>query len=146
MEHNMTIVARLTAFAALLAALGCSGSEVKKITVKGKLMDGEKPFILDNSKLKLPAGVSLPPGSRPLQVAFIPVEKGDITFALMNPADGTFTVTAPAGKYKVGVVASAGPGTADFFGGKFANDKTQIERELKEGTDVVIDVSKPNGG
>ncbi|HEY1186286.1 MAG TPA: hypothetical protein VGE74_01455 [Gemmata sp.] len=134
----------------VLAFAGCGEKPDGRTPVRGKLVDGAKPFALDASKLKLPAGATaLPPGSQPLTVVFIPAEGGSNASAVVNADAGTFEVNGPdgkgikPGKYKVAITATVGGG--DYFGGKFAPEKTQIVREVKPGEEIVIDVSKPNG-
>jgi hypothetical protein len=129
---------------------GCGGGADGRVTVKGKLLDDGKPFVLDKSKLKLPSGAtSLPPGSNPLVVSFIPVESGETTNANVSADTGTFEANGTdgkgikPGKYKIAVTATVGG--ADYFGGKFAPDKTQIIRDVKPGEEIIIDVSKPQG-
>jgi len=134
--------------AAVLLTLGCggAGSGSKKLAVKGKLMDGANPFVLDQAKLKLPKGASLPPGVRLIQVSFVPADgEGETAPATVDESNGTFTANIAPGKYKVVITAGSGPGTPDYFGGKFMLEKTQIRREVKEGEEIVIDVSKFTG-
>jgi hypothetical protein len=140
------IFAALFAAVAFLVVVGCSGTEQpKRVNAKGKLMEGSNPFIVDVTKLKLPAGASLPPGTRPLTVSFIPVDKGETAPANVDAATGLFTVALVPGKYKIAVSASAGPGSPDLFNGKFSAEKTQIVRDVKENDEIVIDLSKPQG-
>jgi hypothetical protein len=129
----------------MLLISGC-GSAEKKVPVKGKLVDGPNPFVLDATKLKLPGGAtSLPPGARPLQVSFIPEKGGETQFAIVDVDSGTFTATLAPGTYKIAITASAGMGTPDLFNGKFSAERSQITREVKANEDITIDVSKPNG-
>ncbi|MFO0803904.1 MAG: hypothetical protein U0791_12390 [Gemmataceae bacterium] len=132
-------------FATILFAIGCSGSDAKKVTLKGKLVEGGAPYVLNTSKLKMPPGASLPPGARPLTVSFIPAGGGDTAFANVELETGAFTVSLVPGKYKIAVVASAGMGAPDLFGGKYSSEKTQIQRDLAPDTEIVIDLSKPQG-
>ncbi|MBN9118435.1 MAG: hypothetical protein J0I06_04605 [Planctomycetes bacterium] len=133
--------------ALLVASLaGCTPAADGRAVVRGKLLDNGKPFALDTTKLKLPPGATgLPPGSRPLSLTFL-AEGGEQFPANVTDA-GTFEVVGPDGKgikpgrYKVAI--TAGAGGPDYFGGKFAPDKTQIVREVKPGEEVVIDVAKP---
>jgi hypothetical protein len=133
---------------ALLTGCGGGGSDARTV-VHGKLVEGAKPFALDKSKLKLPPGATaLPPGSQPLSVVFVS-ESGEQFPATVNADTGTFEVTGPDGKgikpgrYKVAV--TAGVGVGDYFGDKYAPDKTQVVRDVKPGEEVVIDLSKPQG-
>ena len=131
---------------AIVIAFGCGGTPAtKKVAVKGKLMEGANPFILDTAKLKLPPGTSLPPGTRPIQITFIPVEPGESAPANVDAATGTFTVNLAPGTYKIAITASAGMGTSDYFGNKYSSDKTQIRRDVKEGDEITIDITKPQG-
>jgi len=135
------------AFAIVVGALGCGGSEKSnKVSLKGKLVDGGKDFVLDKSKLKLPAGATgLPPGARLISISFIPVDGGETAPATVDDATGAFTVNLAPGTYKVTIGAGAGMNSPDYFGGKFSPEKSQIKREIKAGEDIVIDVSKPQG-
>lgn len=141
----MAVLARIGLLAMVIAGLGCSGSDGKKVTLKGKLVEGGAPYVLNTSKLKLPPGASLPPGARPLTVSFIPAGGGDTAFANVEMETGAFTVSLVPGKYKIAVVASAGMGAPDLFGGKYSSEKTQIQRDLAADTEIVIDLSKPQG-
>lgn len=137
------------AVALVFLTAGCGDKADGRTVIRGKLVEGDKPFVLDVSKLKLPGGATgLPPGSRPLTVAFVPAEGGDQQFAVVNLEAGTFEVVGDGkgikpGRYKIAVTATVGG--QDYFGGKFAADKTQIVREVKAGEEVVIDVTKPQG-
>ena len=76
-------------------------------------------------------------------------ESGEQFPAAVNTDTGTFEVSGPDGKgikpgrYKVAV--TAGVGVGDYFGDKYAPDKTQVVRDVKPGEEVVIDLSKPQG-
>jgi len=144
MHHS--IRAAFFAGLAVWIALGCGGtSGSRKVTVKGKLLEGANPFILDTAMLKLPPGTSLPPGTNPIQITFIPAEAGESAPATVDAATGTFSVSLVPGKYKVAITASAGMASPDFFGGKYSSDKTQIRRDVKEGDEIAIDITKPQG-
>jgi hypothetical protein len=55
----------LLAAALALAVSGCGdqkGSE-PRISVKGKLLESGKPFVFDQSRIKLQPGTSMPPGT-----------------------------------------------------------------------------------
>lgn len=130
---------------ALLTGCGADG----RITVKGKLMDKDKPFVIDAANPKQTGGKGTPPGTRPLVIAFYPAEGGDMIGANVDASAGTFTVNGPDGKgikpgrYKITVTGS--PGSPDPFNGKFTPEKTQIVRDVKPNEEIVIDVSKPTG-
>lgn len=146
----MRLTARFTFVPALALAMGlvagCGSSAPKKVLIKGKLLEGANPFVLDASKLKLPAGAKgMPPGSLPLRVTFIPAEDGEISPANVDASTGTFTVSLTPGSYRVSVVASAEMGAPDYFGGKHSPERTQIRKDVKEGEEIVIDLSKPQG-
>ncbi len=135
--------------ALVFLAAGCGEKPDGRVVIRGKLVEGAKPFVLDTSKLKLPGGATgVPPGSRPLTLTFIAVEGSDQQFAVVNLETGTFEVLGDGkgikpGKYKIALTAAVGG--PDYFGGKFAADKTQIVREVKAGEEIVIDVTKPQG-
>lgn len=133
------------------ALVGCGPSDVK-VVVRGRLLENGQPFTADPSKVKLPKGAALPPGVQPLQIMFIPVERGETYIATVtDPASGKFEVTGSdgrgvkPGKYKVSVQINTGPGTPDALGGKYSPEKTTINREVKEGEELVIDLAKPAG-
>ena len=136
------------AFLAVLVA-GCGGTD-DRVKVQGKLLDNGKAFSLDASKLKLPPGATgLPPGTKPIQIIFVPAEGGDTSSAIVSETDWTFTVSGPdgkgikPGKYKIAVTGGAGGGSPDYFGGKFSLDRTPIVRDVKAGEAIEIDVAKP---
>lgn len=144
---------------AAVMAVGCEkeGPAAGKTILKGKLVKGGEPYALDQSKVKLPkGGTAMPPGistSSVLQVVLISADGKDQYTAKTNSDTGTFEVAGPDGKgiapgrYKIAVTAKVGlsPSDPDLFGGRYAADKTQILRDIKDGEDVVIDVSKPQG-
>ncbi|MCU0703237.1 MAG: hypothetical protein MUF18_04520 [Fimbriiglobus sp.] len=147
MRHALAPVTAL-----LVAALaGCGPADpTPKAVVRGRLLDNGQPFSADALKARLPKGVSLPPGAQPLQVIFLPIDRGETYFAtITDPAAGTFELAGSDGKgvrlgrYKVSVQVNTGPGTPDALGGKFSPEKTAITRELKDGEEVVIDLAKP---
>jgi len=144
---------RLLPFALPLVLLGCGApADASKTVVRGKLLDNGKPFVVDATKLKLPKGASLPPGTNPLQIQFIPEEPGEMYLTTINdPATGGFELTGSdgrgikLGKYKVSIQLNTGPGTPDGFGGKYSPEKTPFKVEVKDGEEIVIDVNKPKG-
>jgi hypothetical protein len=142
-------VCGLVALLALVAGCSSGGSD-GYVGVRGKLVDGGKPFVLDTAKIKLPPGaLGVPPGTRPIAVVFVSESGEQFPGDVSN--DGTFLVPGPErkglkpGKYKIAVTASFGGGGADYFGDKFSIEKTQISRDLKTDEEIVIDVSKPQG-
>jgi hypothetical protein len=134
-----------------LSGCGSGATPDGRTVVKGRIVENGSPFVPDPAKLKLPKGTSLPPGTNLLQVTFIPKTGGENVPAIVNPNDGSFTVSGADGKgikpgvYKIAVTANAGPGTADLLGGRFGPDNTPIEREVRPGDEVVIDVAKAKG-
>ena len=140
--------ARVFGAAALLT--GCGGGADGRTVVKGKLVEKDKPFVIDLANAKAgPGGKGVPPGTRPIVMAFYPAEGGDPVGANVDAATGTFEVGGPDGKgikpgrYKIAVTGP--PGGTDPFGGKFTPDKTKIVRDITAGAEVVIDVSRPEG-
>ena len=138
------------AFLALFAA-GCGGTD-DRVKVQGKLLDNGKAFSLDASKMKLPAGATaLPPGTKAIQIIFVPAEGGDTASASVSETDWTFSVPGSdgkgikPGKYKIAITGGAGGGFPDYFGGKYSLDRTPIVRDVKAGEPIEIDVAKPAG-
>jgi len=143
------------------AAIGCSNSsDSPKAIVKGKIVDGAKPYTAAAPTGKAgqatapPAGADAPNAS--LEVQFSPAEGGDLFIAQVNAETGAFKITGhdgkgiKPGKYKVFLDRpNAMPGmtgTPDLFGGKFGREKSKIERDVTiDGPEIVIDVSKPAG-
>ena len=81
---------------------------------------------------------------------FRSAEGGDFVSGVLDATAGTFTASGlKPGRYKITLGLNTGmapPGARDPFGGKFSPDRTQIVRDLtKDGEEIVIDVSKPNG-
>lgn len=145
MFRSCGLVAISLSLAFALAGCGES-SAAKKVSVKGKLVDGANPFILDATRLKLPAGAKgLPPGSLPLRITFIAADGGEASPANVDAASGTFSVSLVPGSYRIAVSASAELGSPDLFNNKFSTDRTQIRRDVKEGDEIVIDISKSQG-
>ena len=136
------------ALGAAVLLVGC-GSDGRTV-VKGKLVEKDKPFTIDLSNAKAgPGGKGVPPGTRPLVMAFHPAEGGDQIGADVDAATGTFEVRGgdgrglKPGRYKISL--GGPPGAADPFNGKFSREKTQIVRDVNLGEEIVIDVSKPQG-
>jgi hypothetical protein len=130
-------------------AVGCGGSD-GRVPVSGRLLDGGRPFRFEASKVKLPPGATgLPPGTSPVQITFIPADGGDSAGAVVDVTAWTFQVPGPdgkglrPGKYKVAL--TGGVGGPDYFGGKFAADRTPVVRDVKAGEEVVVDVARPQG-
>jgi len=100
--------------------------------VKGKVLKGGQPLKVSDKGM--------------VQVRF--VSENSAPSAQVGP-DGSFTMTGtdgkgiPAGKYKIAVFAFDPYPTKDLLGGKFSEQKTTIEREVKPGQELVIDVDKP---
>ena len=90
----------LVGFALLaMGVAGCSGGADVKVPVRGKLVDNGQPFVLDRAKMKAPVkGAGPPPGSRPIQISFIPVDGGEMLGAIVNDSDWTFEVPGTEGK------------------------------------------------
>jgi hypothetical protein len=156
-QFRWTLV--LLAFLGLVSIAGCGSTEERDLFIaKGKLLDNGKPFVLDESKIQLPKGATAPPpgGGEGLRILFILAETKEQFQAKFNPESSTFEVTGSKGKgikpgrYKIAVTANYAPtsrdaDSGDYFGGIFTREKTQISREVKEGEEIIIDVSKPKG-
>jgi len=140
--------AALVLGAAALVA-GCGGPDGRTV-VRGKLVDNGKPFTIDPANAKAGAGgKGVPPGTRPIAMAFHPDGGGDPLGANVDAESGTFEAKGPdgkglkPGKYKISLTGS--PGQPDPFAGKFTPDKSKIVRDVAPGVEIVIDVSKPEG-
>jgi len=139
--------------ALVLGVIGCSSAtpDAGRVAIKGKLVDKGQPFVFDPSKVALPkGGTAAPPGTSSesaLQVSFISTETKESFPATVNAAAGTFEVSLKPGRYKVVVTTKVGfaPDAPDFFKGSYSAEKSQVIRDVKEGEEVVIDVSKPQG-
>ncbi len=144
----------------LAAAMGCSqsGDNSPKAIVKGKLVDGGKPYTAAPPRGK--AALPPPPGTEgtnsALQIQFTPVEGGDTFMGPVAADTGAFEISGhdgkgiKPGKYKVILtMPNAVPGISgapEVLGGRFSREKSQIEREVTvDGPEIVIDVSKPKG-
>jgi len=144
------------ALLAVTLVAGC-GEEKKDdgptVSLKGKLVNKGEPWSYDESKIKLPKGVSMPPGltaggTSPVQVIFFTDVAGEQAVnAKVNPTTGEFDVPAiKPGRYKIAVfLSTAMPGPGDPFAKKFTVGNTHIVREVAGGEDLVIDISKPQG-
>ncbi len=143
-------------FGATGCGKGGSGKDTaERAVITGKLVENNRPFALDATKVPLPKGAhSLPPGvSGALSIIFISSETKEPYTAEVDANAGTFQVKGPdgkgikAGRYRIAVTGRMGmsPETPDYFGGKFTPEKTQILRDVKGGDDVVIDIAKPQG-
>ena len=151
----------LTAVTAAAVLTGCGGDQPKDtrpdITVRGKLIDNGKAWVYEEPKggaAKMPPGVlGQPPGAPGtaggggLQVVFKSMDGADVKYVQLDTNTGTFTANGlKPGRYKIALFnTSTIPGAADPFKGKFTQDKTKIVRDLKDGDDVTIDVSKETG-
>lgn len=143
---------------AVTTVVGCDGEKPKDtrpdISVRGKLIDNGKAWVYEEPKnSKMPPGVSQPPGvagapgSGAVQVMFKSVEGADVVYANLDISAGTFTAKGlKPGRYKIALFnSSTMPGATDPFKGQFTEAKTKIVRDLKDGDDITIDVSKPGG-
>ena len=110
--------------------LGCGGGPTKP---RGRLLMNGQPVTLSDK------GV--------LQVAFIPEPSTGTSYPALVKPDGTFEVPGvdkkgiPPGKYKVSVRLIDPYPTTDKLGGKYAQDKTTIIKQIP-GDDLTIDVGK----
>ena len=136
-------------FGAAALVAGCGGPD-GRVVARGKLVEKDKPFIIDLANAKAaPGGKGVPPGTRPIAMFFHPEDGGDPLGANVDAGTGTFEAKGPDGKgikpgrYKIALTGP--PGGPDPFGGKFTSDKTKIVREVTAGAEIVIDVSKPEG-
>lgn len=135
-----------------LTFCGCSKKE-QVVSVQGKLVDGDKPWVFDQSKVILPHGGKIMPptakggGGGPITIALISVEGNDSFYPNFDASAGTFTVNGvKPGRYKIAIYSTLSPKDEDDpFKGKFKQDRTQIIRDIEPGKDIVIDVSKPTG-
>ena len=114
-------------------------------------MNGPKPWVLDEGKAKPAGGIAPPvaPGQEnaAARMEFVSSEGNWSVSAALNTSDGTFVAKGlKAGRYKIALTGGGfAPNGPDPFGGKFTRDKTQIVRDLRDGDDLTLDVSKPGG-
>lgn len=110
---------------------------------KGRILEAGLPIKIRTE--------NLPPGDPGMKVTFIKVGSADageeIDAQILDASEGTFELIGsdakgiPPGKYRVAIFMAPEGGT-DHFKGKYSRDKSKIEVEVKEGEDLVIDVSK----
>jgi hypothetical protein len=143
-----------------VVAAGCSNkADEPKTIVKGKLVDGGKPYSFGPKSKG--AAAPPPPGAEGaasgLRIQFTPAEGGDTFNAFVDAETGAFEMKGhdgkgiKPGKYKIilgtPMYVPGTPTTNEPFGGKFSREKSQIEREVTlDGPEIVIDVSKPPKG
>jgi hypothetical protein len=146
----------LLSLAVCFLATGC-GSKDKDGKVTGKILVNNQPF---QGKL---TNVRLPPGEdAPAQIIFYPITADNQTVlagdnepmpggvGVTVRADGTFEVIVgkngiKPGKHRI-VIKHIDPNTdADVLKGKFNERNSKINRDLKDGDDIVIDLAKPGG-
>ena len=154
---GIRLSSRAAALIAVIATVGCStSSDEPSAVVRGKLVDGDKPYTFASRKVKGVAPVVPPGGVAPgtaLQIVFSPVDGGDLFFADLNGETGAFEVKGhdgkgiKPGKYKIFLTMAGGaPGSPEIFGGKFNRERSKIERDVTvDGSEIVIDVTKPGG-
>jgi hypothetical protein len=139
--------------ALFLLAVGCSRTqgEGKKVLPKGRVTNGGKV-------------IPVKPMVGRLQIRFYPYREGsdeklvDPQEAVVDAETGTFEVKGPegkgipAGKYRICVMYfdSFPPppnklDESDIFKGKFAPGKSPIIRDIDGSSEIIIDVSKPQG-
>lgn len=131
---------------------GCSKKD-QVVSVQGKIVDGDKPWVFDQSKIVLPPGVrAMPPtakggGGGPITICFQSAEGNDSFYPNLDISTGTFTVNGvKPGRYKIAIYSTISPKDEDDpFKGRFKLDRTQIIRDIEPNKEIVIDVSKPAG-
>lgn len=139
------------AVAVMLGLIGCGSSGPKddgivRARPKGRILQNGQPVKINTA--------NLPPGDPGLQVIFVKVGTPDagaeIPAQVTDASTGTFELVGPdgrgipEGKYRIAVIL-APFGSADQFKGKYNQQNSKIERELKAGQDLEIDLDKPNG-
>jgi hypothetical protein len=182
MFTRFRLTANILVLSSLMLLAGCGGSsdDGDLVIVKGKLLENGKPFVLDESKLPLPKGVTAPPpGSEPVRIVFIHLQSKEQFPAKFYPESSSFEVKGTNGKgikpgrYRISVMATyslsppnrgntqsdnkasndgkTGNDTktqnenksGDYFGEKFTKEKSPINRDVKAGEEIIVDVAKP---
>jgi hypothetical protein len=155
----MNTLSRVTTgalFAALPALAGCSEfstADSGKVVVRGKLLEGGKPFTVDLNKVLLPKGTAIPPGvmaSDVVRVVFISSESREKFEATTDPDTGRFEVTGVdgrglvPGRYRIAVTARVGfgPNAPDTFGGRFSPERSSIIRDVRAGEEILIELAR----
>lgn len=134
---------------ALVAGCGGTGSSAKLVRVKGQLLEKGAPLKV------APPGTNMPPGDPGVRLTFNLLNDAgtaivDAHEAEVNLADGAFGVPGPTGKgipvgkYRISIHIGMS-GSPDRLKERFTPEKSPIVREIKEDTDLTIDVSKPQG-
>jgi len=141
---NSTI--RLTLFLVALAVTLSGCTEATRVKVKGRLVERGNPFQVTSE--------GLPPGEMGIHVTFYPLRDdgtpGTPEEALVHPEDGTFEVLGrdhrgiPPGKYRITLFRGA-RGQMDRWRELFSYENSQITREVKDDSEIVIDVSSRTG-
>lgn len=128
---------------ALLTLNGCS-SGVRYVKAKGQLMQGGSPLKVDAK-----AGISVlftsvpPEGEKVTAYPAAPLNRDDMTFDVPGKEGSGI----PAGKYRISVEIKSLAPTAEMarINQTFSRTATKIEREVKDQTPIVLDLSKPEG-
>jgi hypothetical protein len=143
---------RLLQFTALclcaVVHLGCGGP-TNGVRIKGKLLQNGQPAQVDISG-------KLPPGDTGrMRVTFYPVTSDDERIVdsdgnllptggeIANvESDGSFTVAAKSGKYRV-VITHFHPSTdQDLLKGAFNEARSKVTRDISANQEIVIDLVK----
>jgi hypothetical protein len=117
---------------ALLVCLVSSGCGAKKVQVKGQLSFKGQPLVGKEREK--------------ITVRFVPYREGGSAGGPPVPADvqqesGTYTITVPAGTYRI-CVAQFTEGLQDRFNNAFGEGVSKIIREVKEETEINLDLAK----
>ncbi len=141
----MTRMRLLFSFCTLVFLLGCDTPQDDSVPVRGKLTNNDQPLAVKGREL----------GLGYVELHFYRIQ--DDGTVDKDPADaaveesGEFTVRGrdghglPPGKYKITVRQLDPAPDNDKLGGRFNFENTPLVREIKEGEEILIDLSRPEG-
>jgi hypothetical protein len=135
----------LISFCTLVFLLGCDTPQDDSVPVRGKLTNNGQPLAVKGREI----------GLGYVELHFYRIQDDGTTDK--DPADaaveesGEFTVRGrdghglPPGKYKITVRQLDPAPDNDKLQGRFNFENTPLVREIKEGEEILIDLSRPNG-
>ena len=140
--HRLSIF--LWALSVWTLGAGCS-SGTKQFKTKGQLTQGSAPLKVDSKAGITVVFTSVPAAEVEKVVSYpaSPPNRDDMTFTVPGPAGNGI----PPGKYRISIEIMSFAPTADVarINQTFSREATKIEREVKDETLIVLDLSKPEG-